>query len=560
MEARDALVGFLQDLNTEVVHMENTVEELVESNFDTLDDKNMRLLIDRALKERDLNLAKGGKEADLLGSWGVVIDCIKSVTLKRRDRAGHLLQMMVNTGYKSGPKEMQALLSTLKAQNQIDRVFVDLVSTSLEDCQSQGNAVLTDILKYAKTFLAVMKSKEKMARGAISPSPSNKPSPAAPVITKPTAAGSAGGDGSPQVAVSTEKASSAVGSTAPVTTAVTEPVAPPGPAEPVSGIKSETAVVDAETENKMIKAGLLLQEILRNSAGDASVLKSVVIEHCLRGEIDSLFAQVLEDNIKGCREANYVNKLKILEFMKGVIGSQIELQSRQGSDTYDYNVKGDRGNLSGMITSTHHAPQFVDEGTLNPNAPYGRGSKRHFAELGHIEVTMLPDCEFINAREASAAMRGAPVPSAAASGASTATTTTTVNPNKVNNKKKSSKSSAKKTIAKMAEAASKHLEEHGWAVLDNFLPLDVVQRIRVESGIFRNSFETSEIWVGKQADVGAQIAVPSVRGDKVSTTVPSLSIWYLCYVFGTVVLSTVCSALVAGCLCVCFIELFVLAL
>ena len=42
-----------------------------------------------------------------------------------------------------------------------------------------------------------------------------------------------------------------------------------------------------------------------------------------------------------------------------------------------------------------------------------------------------------------------------------------------------------------------------------------MQRVRVESGLFRNSFEASEIWVGKQADVGAQLSVPSVRGDKV---------------------------------------------
>eukprot|EP01032_Pedospumella_encystans_P027675 gene27675-31267_t len=113
MDARDTLLDFLQDLENHVVFMENTVEELVESNFDALDDKNMRLLIDRALKERDTNAAKGGKEADLLGSWGVIIDTIKTATLKRRDRAGNLLQLTVNTGVKAGPKELQSLLTTL---------------------------------------------------------------------------------------------------------------------------------------------------------------------------------------------------------------------------------------------------------------------------------------------------------------------------------------------------------------------------------------------------------------------------------------------------------------
>lgn len=537
MEAKDVLVGFLQELNADVVYMENTVEELVESNFDTLDDKNMRLLIDRALKERDINLAKGGKEADLLGSWGVIIDCIKSVTLKRRDRAGNLLQMMVNTGYKSGPKEMQALLTTLKAQNQIDRVFIDLVSTSYEDCQAQGNPVLTDILKYAKTFLAVMQSKERMAKGTSSASTNSstaKPSIASPAIDKPepntkVAAGSkepatSSSAASPQPLATTSAATASLVEVAPPSSAstnYTEPVSA------ISGAKSEESI-DSEVEGKMIKAGLLLQEILRNSAGDVALLKSVVIEHCLRGEIDHLFTQVLEDNIKGCREANYVNKLKVLEFMKGVISTQLETQARHNSDTFDYNSKGDRENLSGQIASTHHAPQFVDEGTANPNAPYGgRGSKRQFAELGHIEVKMLPECEkeFINAREASAALRGTAVASSSAAYSSvggggdksnSGTSAASTNPNKVNNKKKASKASAKKTVARMAEAASRHLEEHGWAVLDDFLPVELVQRVRVEAGLFRNSFEQSEIWVGKQADVGAQLSVPSVRGDKVN--------------------------------------------
>lgn len=83
MDARNTLLAFLHDLNPPVVYVEDTVEGVVEANFDTLDEKNMRLLIDAALKERDNNLKKGGKEEDLLGSWGVVIDLIKATTIKR---------------------------------------------------------------------------------------------------------------------------------------------------------------------------------------------------------------------------------------------------------------------------------------------------------------------------------------------------------------------------------------------------------------------------------------------------------------------------------------------
>jgi hypothetical protein len=83
MDARDTLLAFLHDINPPVVYVESTVEEVVEANFDTFDDKNMRLLIDAALKERDANLKKGGKEEELLGSWGVVIDLIKTTTMSR---------------------------------------------------------------------------------------------------------------------------------------------------------------------------------------------------------------------------------------------------------------------------------------------------------------------------------------------------------------------------------------------------------------------------------------------------------------------------------------------
>lgn len=83
MNARDTLLEFLQSLNPDVLYMESTVEELVESNFDTLDDNNMRLLIDTALRERDENIKNGKKEEELLGSWGVIIDLIKNTTIQR---------------------------------------------------------------------------------------------------------------------------------------------------------------------------------------------------------------------------------------------------------------------------------------------------------------------------------------------------------------------------------------------------------------------------------------------------------------------------------------------
>jgi hypoxia-inducible factor prolyl hydroxylase len=60
-----------------------------------------------------------------------------------------------------------------------------------------------------------------------------------------------------------------------------------------------------------------------------------------------------------------------------------------------------------------------------------------------------------------------------------------------------------------------HLETYGWAVCDHTIPEDIVRRVRIEASLFTTFYEQSEIWVGKQADIGAHVAVPSVRGDKV---------------------------------------------
>ena len=47
-------------------------------------------------------------------------------------------------------------------------------------------------------------------------------------------------------------------------------------------------------------------------------------------------------------------------------------------------------------------------------------------------------------------------------------------------------------------------------LLSHFLSFD--------TALFTSHYEQSEIWVGKEADVGAQLSVPSVRGDKVTTS------------------------------------------
>ena len=68
-----------------------------------------------------------------------------------------------------------------------------------------------------------------------------------------------------------------------------------------------------------------------------------------------------------------------------------------------------------------------------------------------------------------------------------------------------------------ADRAAVALGDHGWAVCDNFVNEQLVRAVRREIGGPRlsRSYEDSEIWVGKEAGVGAQLSVPSVRGDRV---------------------------------------------
>ena len=37
--------------------------------------------------------------------------------------------------------------------------------------------------------------------------------------------------------------------------------------------------------------------------------------------------------------------------------------------------------------------------------------------------------------------------------------------------------------------------------------MDLVRRVRIEAELFKDFYEQSEIWVGKKADVGAQLQV-----------------------------------------------------
>lgn len=236
------------------------------------------------------------------------------------------------------------------------------------------------------------------------------------------------------------------------------------------------------------------------------------------------FQKVLNDNIDACKAAGYVNKARIFEFLREVIASE---SSQPGTGT----MSEEAASKVASSLSMHHAPQFVDErkdliGTLSEIKVASCDDYRHrafcavrlllivglfyrnsIAWLSVWQVSLVDETSgYIDAINVSDALRFA----ATGNNSDTASKYS-----KANSKKKSVKSAVKKKVGNMAEEVGRHLEEFGWAVCDHTIPEDLVRRVRIESGLFTDHFEQAEIWVGKQADIGAQLVVPSVRGDRV---------------------------------------------
>ncbi|GMI34039.1 hypothetical protein TrRE_jg1721, partial [Triparma retinervis] len=81
--------------------------------------------------------------------------------------------------------------------------------------------------------------------------------------------------------------------------------------------------------------------------------------------------------------------------------------------------------------------------------------------------------------------------------------------------KGSEKRNMKKVVVSKADKVGKKLKKSNFAIIDDFVTPAKVKELRNEIDNVEPHFSASEIWVGKGAGVGAQISVPSVRGDKV---------------------------------------------
>lgn len=240
-------------------------------------------------------------------------------------------------------------------------------------------------------------------------------------------------------------------------------------------VSSSVNVEDEAEVLKLVTAGRVLDGMIAECIGDVKKLQARLLSLVQSGGADKYFLQVLDDNLKACEAAGYQNKAKLFHFIIQYVNEQkTVLESLQKLTVNGNNANAEDIELQGA--STHHAPQFVD---------------RSDDQTGPILVPVT-NVTFFDATVASDALQ--PVK---------------------NNKKKSEKRAKRMQVLSLAERVSRHLNSHGWAVIDKFLPLDLARRVKIEANLFRGFYEQSEIWVGKRADMGAHIRVPSVRGDQV---------------------------------------------
>lgn len=100
-------------------------------------------------------------------------------------------------------------------------------------------------------------------------------------------------------------------------------------------------------------------------------------------------------------------------------------------------------------------------------------------------------------------------------------------PSKGGNKKKVKRADKEKSKI-VLDSIAKALDANGWSICDNFVSIDLIQKIREEIDSLEPHFEQSEIWVGKgSSSIGAHLRVPSVRGDKVSKVNIGIPLFHL---------------------------------
>ncbi len=422
----------------------------------------LRGIVNEALKYRQS--AESHTDANVLGRWGDIIDCMKVVLQERRDLASKHFQSLIQYGMKGDLHQVDKYLQLLFCQGYVDHLFEDVLDEAMKTFQQQNSEDNFYMMVYFKNTVEGMKREQNET---------GKWKVCSPLLRKCKLS-----------MIKSAVATSTVEQKVPLQFETKN-----SPHDSISQTLPSyrdtplpTADLNEDEIKELMAASDLLNSTVKECQGDVAKLQQILYQDIfiLKKIAFAPFKRALQDNIDACEAAGYTNKLKLFRFLQDYLLKQeaallsIDENNRNSANSESF-VKE-----STSFMSTHHAPQFVDD----RNAPVAVGSVR-------IAPQVMTFQSFLDAEKIGI-----------------------LNKPK-NNKNKAEKKAARLKTQSLAEQVSDHLNEHGWAVVDNFIPLDVIRRLRIEFNLFRDHFEQSEIWVGKKADVGAHLRVPSVRGDKV---------------------------------------------
>jgi len=479
--------------------IDNTSEDLhdyVNDNFDLLSEGVLRKLVEKALSVRDENVKLNTSMAqeDILGVWGQIVDVVRDVTSSRQERAGTNFQAVVAIAQKEGPKKTSQLLTQLYKKGEIDNLFQELLKDAIERSKAIKSKESTEMLEFFDKVIQKNKDIEVALKNRDSTNSSNHSSSVPDTYSNNS-----------NPAKQEEHVKEVVIDTANMSLEEHSNMEAGSDSDDEAIIENEEEYIqqqvmkevqqielqESESEQeKLMHASAYLRKVIDESRGDAVALQKRLQKELTLGFGDFTidhFEKVVQDTLLASEQAGYVNKVKLLQFIINrcitpvveALKDSVANKENQGAIQYDL----DGNAIAGDGSTSHHAPKFVDD-LLNS----GKDAKT-FKVIS--PQTFVAGFAKSSASSKKLSKTGQLIDS--------------------NNKHKESA----RNFTIMASKLATHLKTHGWAVCDDFISSDIVRRVRIEAGLFEEHYEQSEIWVGKQADVGTLLSVPSVRGDKV---------------------------------------------
>jgi hypothetical protein len=463
-----------------------TLFDCIQYYFHVLQESTLKLLISNALEYRT-NLLKRQeqektssynlmKDEQFLGNWGIIIDVMKIILQQRRDLASNNFQQLISYGREGKPETVDFFLKQLFSNGFIDHLFLSILEDTMKALESHGGKEKNEenyyMLQYFENTISGMIHEREEKEKALEEAEKRKESKSVAPIAEETTKVSPDTNSLPVEKLKIAESSNL------------KPSSVPSSSNPVvasSWMNEEDLISYSQTLNSLIKECNGNMSLLQDKLLDLLGLSSFSYES---------FLFVLKENQKACQTANYANKLKLLQFIEQFLEknnhylgkTRSEIEKEQLATALQHNDIN--STLSSL--STYHAPQFIDDSLSSRNK---QETKKVFTYQPLFAANHLLFNENIS------------------------NPTITIPSN--NKKKKVFRKNMKIKKAIFLKEINQFLYENGFVIIDSFLSLDQVKRVRIESNLFRHFYDQAEIWVGKKADIGAHLTVPSVRGDRV---------------------------------------------